>query len=283
MVTVRLTGGLGNQLFQYAAARAVAERTDAQMQTDVGFLSGDPQRGYELDQFGIDSKHVASRLLRPELSRFHRTDNAISRIFFRCPVIRERHFHFDERLTTAPGNVYLIGYWQSEKYFSAIARELRRELRPASLSDAAKQLERQIREATAVAIHVRRGDYVSNPIIAERHGICSPRYYRDAIEKLTSMIGVARYFIFSDDPAWCAENLRVPGETVIASSRTTHAIEDLYLMSVCNHNVIANSSFSWWGAWIGSSNSRIVIAPNRWFSGAEYETQDLIPSSWIRM
>lgn len=197
-------------------------------------------------------------------------------------LIKEPSFHYFPAIFGTPGSVWLDGYWQSWRYFEAIESQLRAELAiPRTMNPASwAMLERIQSSPIAVCLHVRRGDYVSNPTSAHFHGTCDVSYYHDAIAEL-SRTGSLTCFIFSDDVNWVRNNLQLQCESIIVDiNGPTDAHLDLWLMASCRHFIIANSSLSWWGAWLGGSPDKQVFAPKCWFLGYQYNTSDLIPPNW---
>lgn len=298
MIVVQLCGGLGNQLFQYAAARALADRHGTSVKADLSWYAvsrpGITPRKFELGttcaNFGelstVDElrKRLVFRLagsaIPPRLGlRLQRTLVGLS-VFF------EPHFEFSEDLIRQPNNVVLVGYWQSERYFRSARPELVRELVPRRpTAGRAREMEGRIARARdAVGIHVRRGDYVSSPTAAAFHGQCPQEYYHAAARMIFAERPDAEFFVFSDDPLWCRENLHLPGRVEIVSHQSaTDAIVELNLMSQCRHHVISNSSFGWWGAWLSGAQDQIVVCPLRWFKDGSIDTRDLIPATWRRL
>jgi Glycosyl transferase family 11 len=301
MITVSLIGGLGNQMFQYAAGKALAERHGVPLALDIsGF------RDYALRPFLLD------RLLVPEAIAAVQTEPAekpginfrrakckarIDRLLGKAGLpkraslpneYREPHFHYDPAFEALGPGISLFGYFQSERYFISIAGNLRDWFSPREpLGDAAAAaLERIEASHLPVSVHVRRGDYLK-PGTHEVHGILGESFYRQVFDRLERMIGhEAEFFIFSDDPAAAEQVL-----SFIPGSRLNHVRgdperpwEDMALMAHCRHHVIANSSFSWWGAWLNSSPDKIVVAPRAWFVSTELSkrnTKDLYPAGWI--
>ena len=201
------------------------------------------------------------------------------------PIYREPHFQFDPALLELRAPVYLDGYWQSERYFSSIAVLLRQELTAkAPLDPKNEALARSIDAVNAVSLHVRRGDYVDNPATTRFHGVCSLDYYQRAIDYISLRVEAPHLFVFSDDPQWTRANLRYAAATTFVDANPPdRGYRDMGLMARCRHHIIANSSFSWWGAWLNPSCEKIVIAPDRWFSAARNDTRDLIPPGWVRL
>ena len=173
--------------------------------------------------------------------------------------------------------VYLEGYWQSDKYFQDVSTQLRREISLKANGIA------PIEDANAVSLHVRRGDYISNPVTNQFHGASSVTYYQAAIDYITQHISQPHFYIFSDDMEWVKQHLPLPQSVTYVSNGQLHDYEELVLMSHCQHHIIANSSFSWWGAWLNPSDQKIVIAPKQWFNNSAFDTTDLIPAAWIQL
>ena len=280
MIVVQLQGGLGNQMFQYACGRAVALRAKKNLVLDLRhYANPSQQRRYGLHLFNIQAQPVDSL----EQLRNICKEQQIEKI----QVFKEPHFHFAPQVVGLRDTVALLdGYWQSERYFSYIAATIRQDFVPVagSISDATLQLSEFVRNPLSVSVHVRRGDYVSVPLFAKVHGALPVKYYRDAIEAMRSLFPSAHFFVFSDCPQWCRSAFAdVANLLVVENSPETKEHEDLWLMSQCKHHIIANSSYSWWGAWLNPNNDKVVIAPERWFSGADHDTRDLLPANWRRM
>lgn len=288
MIVVRLCGGLGNQLFQYAFARVLALRHSTEVVLDLSWYKnipvGNTKRVFELDKYGIFGREASPSESRWFVLHQGRIVTRLNFIPRRWKHIRESGFDFSPPALELPDNVYLDGYWQSYMYLEGMESTLREELTPnIPLSAADKNIADQINKSNSVSLHVRRGDYVSNKSAAKNHGLCSLDYYREAVALVQSKLSNPRFFVFSDDPAWSKENLPLPDDSVFVTHNDSEtAFQDLRLMSMCHHQVIANSSFSWWGAWLNSHVGKIVIAPRQWFGDAR-ETPTLIPKEWIRL
>ncbi len=290
MIIVRLSGGLGNQLFQFAAGSALAHRRKTKLLLDIsGFDNASPdttKRVYELGAFKIRAAPAGSGQIR-KLAAPRGLRRLLNKVtpYYRNSVYREPFFHFDPNFLRAASDTLLSGYWQSEKYFSDVAPAIRNELQvTAPISPTTRSLYRQIGAVNAVSIHIRRGDYVSSKKTHLVHGTCSLEYYRQALALLKEKIGEAELFIFSDDIAWTKANLVSDLPThFVDHNDAAHAYEDLFLMSSCRHHIIANSSFSWWGAWLNGYSDKIVVAPRKWFSHSGADTKDLLPEGWIKV
>jgi hypothetical protein len=290
MVIVRLMGGLGNQMFQYAAGRGVAHRNRASLKLDVSAFERDLARSYKLDHFNI-----AASIANPDqIARFS-ANNLWGRILRRLerhllPPSKRSRFaqrldHFDPDMLQLSGSVYLEGYWQSERYFQDIQQIIRQDFTFRHAPDAENQkMAHVIVSTNAVSLHIRRGDYVSNPRFSRKFGTCSLQYYQSAVTRVAAKVRDPCFFVFSDDIDWARDNLRLQYPvTFVAHNGADRDYEDLRLMSLCKHHIIANSSFSWWGAWLCAYPEKMVIAPNAWFRIPGRDTQDLIPGSWHRV
>jgi hypothetical protein len=290
MICVRLEGGLGNQLFQYAAGRALALRHRTELILDTSTLQRHKRR-VTPRQFELDSFVHLGRVATVHESRFlpwmHRTA-AISHWVSPWRTYVEKGLSFNDPFASLPDQTYLVGYWQSFRYFADIAQLLMDEFKPVDvLSKASAVVAEQIDTSTSVALHVRRGDYASLASAANFHGVLPQSYYKSALNHVRERILSPKYFVFSDDPEWCRKNLPLDNTTTFVSHNAgPDAWQDLMLMSRCHHHVIANSSFSWWGAWMADQRwgvkRRRVIAPEHWFGGKAY--QNLVsrfPPHWV--
>lgn len=281
--TVRLMSGLGNQLFQYAAGRRVADRTGTKLRFDVSFFASEPNREYALGDFRIDAKLVDGEPKTQAFMDAVEPERAYAEQRYGATFLRQGlETPTEELLATAPRESYLAGYWIGESYFAPDASAaVRRELRPrrtdaidvgAALISAAPQ---------SVAVHVRRGDMVSDPDTARRFGSMPARYYERAARYLAERRPGCEFFVFSDDPEWCEQTLDLPGPMRVMSGKT-EPFEDLALISHCDHVVVPNSSFSWWGAWLGETNDSLIVVPAREYRD-ESGTGSAYPERWIRV
>ena len=297
-VATHLLGGLGNQLFQYAAGRALAGRLGASLVLDAtAFRTGYCQRPFELHRFPIQAT-VAWRGFRkgPRKGPVPLPDSAgplehalrfagsiigagggIRRP--RLNVLIQKGFDYDSRFETIAGSTYLAGYWQSYRYFESSAETVRRELlQPPPPPGANRDWLSRIGQANAVCVHVRRGDYLLARELRV-HGLCSPEYYEKAMHRMAEQLHDAEFFLFSDDHQWCRENFRGPGVHLVDANGPDAAVEDLRLMAACRHHVVANSSLSWWAAWLAEHPDQLTIAPEPWFAHLA-STPDLLPKRW---
>lgn len=292
MIIVKLIGGLGNQMFQYAVGRAVAHRTNIPLKLDITNFEEYKLRTYQLSCFNIQEDFASIE----EVEWFKpQSRNIIA--FTNCKIqeillpwhkhrfIKEREFLYDPDIIRIKGNAYLDGYWQSEKYFIDIADIIRHEftmkLKPNNTNS---QMLTKINSINSVSLHIRRGDYVSNPITMQIHGVLSLDYYRSALNLISKKVKNPYIFVFSDDIAWVKNNLKTSLPLYFIDHNTVDKdYEDLRLMSRCKHHVIANSSFSWWGAWLNNNKDKMVIVPKKWFCDPNRNTKDLIPKKWLKV
>lgn len=254
-------------MFQYATARRLAYLRRDTLKLDICGFKDYPDRAYALGNFKIAGQIATV----DEIAQIQKIQH-----------IKEAYFHFDPLMMRLQGDVYLEGYWQCEKYFKEISSVLRSEFTvTAPLTGGNLELANQIRSCEAVALHFRRGDYVSNPVAADYHGQCPVDYYRKALRKLVTKVQAPHFFLFSDDPDWVKQEVTMNYPfTVVGLNPPAKAYEDLRLMSLCQYHIVANSSFSWWGAWLATGREKEVYAPRQWFKNAQHYTRDLIPEAW---
>lgn len=283
-ICVKLMGGLGNQMFQYAIAAAVAARNQAKVYVDRSFLEKQSDGSYTQRHYALSElrcqPNAAGCLLRKELQLAQKYPSLPKLLPFIPVPFSEESPQFQKRVSEIRRSVLFIGYWQSEKYFQDYRPNLLREFAPRHrLSNEAQVIRHLIEQSPeSVSIHVRRGDYVKLASAAAYHGVASLEYYQKAIDLIHARTIKPSFFLFSDDPDWVAANLKVSNSHLV---KYLTEIEDLTLMKICKHNIIANSSFSWWAAWLNNNPGKIVIAPKKWFS--HDKNPDLIPSSWIQI
>lgn len=290
MIITNIIGGLGNQLFQYAAAYRLAKIHNCKLFLDISDYAKYPDRKFELSHFNISGSILNSKekfwfIKNQKKSVYKRIVSIIARIEKRTIVfyVKEPYFHFFPDLVKTPIPCYIEGYWQSEKYFLDIKHDLVKEFTLNSpISEVTLRCMKRIRKSNSICIHIRRGDYVSNMDANTFHGLCSLKYYYNGVEQIRQHIDSPVFFVFSDDSEWVRKNFCIDEPTYyITHNGIDKAYEDLYLMSQCSHHIIANSSFSWWGAWLGEKKGQIVIAPKPWFNYQYYNYDDIIPERWI--
>ena len=292
MILIHAIGGLGNQMFQYAVGRALSLESGQLLRLDTSsFTDYGLHQGFELQRvfncqiqvatqsdlrrvLGWQSSPVVRRLLtRSGFSALRRKEFVV-----------EPHFHYWPGISEVQADCYLVGYWQSERYFqsqaSAICADFTFTL---PLTDKNVELAKQISEVQAVSLHVRRGDYINNIKTNAAHGVCSIEYYRTAIQYISNSVKRPYFFIFSDDITWVKDNLKMEMPyQYVDHNQGALSFNDMHLMSLCQHHIIANSSFSWWGAWLNPNPGKIVIAPKRWFTNSR-NTSDLTPARWVTL
>lgn len=296
MIIVKLMGGFGNQMFQYAAGRSLAHRLGTELKLDLSFIEtlheGNTQRKYELNWLRIVAEIATSAdvsVLLGEKTVYSTLRAKVRKRFglrWEMPhLYREPHYHYDAYFEFLPDNTYLLGFWHSERYFSSIAHLLREEFACREpLTGRNQTIATGIAATESVSVHVRRGDYATDPKIGQFHGLCGLDYYKAAVAAIADRTGTPHFYVFSDDHAWVKEHLLLEYPTTfIDFNEPDKGYEDLRLMSLCRHNIIANSSFSWWGAWLNRNPTKTVIAPRRWFNNSDQDTKDLIPADWLRL
>ena len=286
MIVLKMSGGLGNQMFQYAAALQLATRVSTEIKFDLSDYTFHPDRHFSLDVFGIQKleyRQIWPLRMMTNFRLFRRLGWDQIQPSFK--VYLEPHFHYDPNFENLRDQTYMIGYFQTEKYFSNIREQLRKTFRfQIKKQDLTMFFEKKIRTTNAVSLHIRRGDYVSNPKALEFHGLMSNEYYSSAIKKVQELRGQCTFFVFSDDSDW-AKNWathHLPKDSIIVSSAETHDSDEMYLMSLCRYHIMANSSFSWWASWLNENPDKLTIAPQSWFKDKSYKTDDLYIPQWIK-
>ncbi|MBQ1927833.1 MAG: alpha-1,2-fucosyltransferase [Alphaproteobacteria bacterium] len=277
MKIVKLMGGLGNQMFQYAFGYALGRISGDKVLYDASWFdwaAKNPDkvtvRKYELGVFNANVEFATNDEIKRALSRS---------LFKMFPIVREPDSMFHQRLLRKSGN-YFEGYFQCDKYFCTFREDILNafQLRD-GLDKANSEICENIKSCNSVSLHIRRGDYINLPDI---YGSCDLSYYTNALDIIASRAGTPNVFVFSDDKDWVKDNLKIKYPwTMVDINDGSRAFMDIELMRNCRHNIIANSSFSWWGAWLNQNPDKIVIAPTNWFSnGAK---TDIILDSWLKI
>lgn len=287
-VVSRLNGGLGNQMFQYAFGYALAARMGVPFYIETGMLANDPLRSYALTGLSISAEIMDPAALKSEIlwpASLLRRLRWLPSLPGSLRYLSEKSFAFDPEAAATKHSVCADGYWQSPRYFDGHAEILRQEFQLAAPMTAVRQETADwISGVNAVSVHVRRGDYAANTHTQAFHGLCSAEWYEAAMQRISENVENPHFFVFSDDIDWCRQN--------IPSNWSMHFVqpqadgrdfEDMHLMSVCKHHIIANSSFSWWGAWLNHKQDKVVIAPAKWFRQSTNDTRDLLPPEWLVM
>lgn len=292
MIISNIRGGLGNQMFQYAAGKTLAKKLRDDFKVDVrNFDNYRLHQGFEINRvFNCCVDISTEKDLRNILSW---QSNILIQKILSYPIAKplrkknfivEPHFHHWNGIKFLDKDLYLYGYWQSEKYFINEQDAIRKDfVFKESLSNANKRLAADIAKVNAVSLHVRRGDYIKNKKNSFI-GSCSIDYYKKAIEIMKAKITKPIFFVFSDDLVWAKKNLPSSlGATFVEHNRKKESYNDMRLMSFCKNNIISNSTYSWWGAWLNINNNKTVIAPKKWFADKSYKVSDLIPKDWIKV
>lgn len=293
MIIVKLIGGLGNQMFQYSLGKKLSLINQVPLKVDLSWFSGseksDPNRHYELDLFAADIQ-IASQ---SEIDYYKYKNGFSAKIckridklqpYYKRRYISEQKISFDENILKAGKNSLFDGFWQSESYFADIRNSLCHDFRfkqQPSLINA--NLIEQIASTNSVSIHIRRGDYVTNPKASSFHGVLPLEYYLNAQKIISNKVKIPHFFVFSDDPEWAKSNLKLNLPSLFIDHNSNKSYEDLRLMTHCKHHIIANSSFSWWGAWLSQNTDKTVIAPTQWFKDTEIINNDIVPQTWMKI
>lgn len=275
-IIIEYEGGLGNQMFQYAFSKCFMKR-GCEVTADISTYYYPGRRKFVLNKvFGQTDIFPANISLKWN----YKKNNLV---YCEKSIYEEVNKQAQlQLLNNSEG--YFIGYWQSYEYVSRVEQELRKDFTFTLLKEKKlKSMEEQIKSVCAVSVHVRRGDYLlrkSQEIMGE---ICTSLYYENAIRYVCEHIPDAVFFIFSDDIEWCRERFKNLHAVFSDASIYDHYEDwyDMYLMSCCKHNIIANSTFSWWGAWLNKNTKKIVIAPSRWLNVCDMV--DICPNEWIRL
>ncbi len=281
MKIIKFLGGLGNQMFQYAFYKAMSHRFE-NVKADVTGFNSYKLHAYEIeDVFNIKLDRANPLVIDLYSSRVSRKIQSFfpsTRPYFEEVAL----FSFDENMFNAPGHKFYWGYWQNENYFKGLETELRRDFGFKKKLDAKNQLvlDQLESDTNSVSIHIRRGDYINHPLLG---GICDLDYYKKAITYIISKIKTPNFYVFSNDIAWCNANLTLPNATFISGNNGNANYIDMQLMSNCKHNIIANSSFSWWGAWLNDNKDKIVIGPKKWTNEIAHKHINVLSASWIKL
>lgn len=300
MIITRLSGGLGNQMFQYAMGRRLAIRHKTDLKLDIRFYQDPDFRKSCIPRaLSIVALNIQGSFAKPDeidaVRQFGSQATFAQRIRRRLPILlgattsrkfsKETTWDFDRKCLRLPDNVYLRGFWQSEEYFVDIEDTIRKDFtwkeRPGAKN---RVMLEKIVGCEAVSVHVRRGDYIHDSNTKAVHGVCPIEYYQTAVEILRGRVNNPHFFVFSDDPEWTRQNLRLSSPATYVNHNGEHKdYEDLRLMSQCKHHIIANSSFSWWGAWLAADPNKMVIAPRRWFVQDWRGLNGRFPPGWITL
>ncbi len=292
MIISRIIGGLGNQMFQYAAGFRLSKKVQTELKIDTSAFATYQLHGLSIGNFCIsatiaskaDTSPFTGQSSNQILEKLRRMVQAPTR---RIPgFIHEPKFTFNpEILELTGGSIYLDGYWQSEKYFADVADDIRKEFIVANVPDEINRaMLAHIQATESVCLHIRRGDYIKNQQTNSVHGTIPLTYYHKALEYLRTKRNKLTLFIFSDDIEWVRQNFKTDFPMIFVDHNNPEKnYEDIRLMSTCKNHIIANSTFSWWGAWLSGYAQQIAIAPKRWFRTKDIDSQDIIPSRWLKL
>ncbi|MFD0749287.1 alpha-1,2-fucosyltransferase [Mucilaginibacter calamicampi] len=281
MIVVKLQGGLGNQLFQYAFGTALAEKYRDTLKFDLGSYEVGASRKLDILEFRVDLRAVDEAQYNDFFSLKNRMLKKL-----KLSVLATSQVHFENSATyydvhhSASKNIFYFGYWQSPRYFEAVSKiiheqfKLRNDNLPLFYRDLLKQNQ-------TVAIHIRRGDYLLAGN-AQVHGNLPQEYYERAVDLMQQSVGDSHYLIFSDDLSWVKDNFKIPVKWQMVDDCELNAAQTLALMAACNHQIIANSTFSWWAAWLNTNPQKKVIAPKNWFANGRDATE-LLMNSWTAL
>jgi hypothetical protein len=285
MITVYLNGGLGNQMFQFAAAYALSKKNKRKIKLNLSNYNIN-SRNFELNIFNLDSREILISDKKTILGKYIWKLVEHKLLFFFKNVFFERYnFVFDSSFFELSGNAHLFGYFQSEKYFNFIRDDIIKIFKFKRTSDPNYlEVVRKIKASNSVSVHIRRGDYVLNKSANAFHGVLPIAYYKKAINLIKAHVFKPKLFLFTDDPEWVRKNFNFLGRfELIDINRGELSYRDMELMSLCKHNIIANSSFSWWGAWLNLNQDKIVVAPKKWLRDESVPLNDIIPDSWLTL
>lgn len=294
MVIVNIIGGIGNQMFQCAAGLALSERLGTELLYDIRMFDNYKlHNGFELNRVFLTQKKVANdheirRIIGWRASKFGKRlmrNRILQR--YSCKKYFIEPCFSSRSLDLLPKDIYMKGYWQSEKFFRGFEHIVHQHFRYKSTfaNEENIKISRALNKSlNSVSIHVRRGDYILNEKTNFVHGACDIDYYKNAMHYIEARINNPEYYIFSDEIEWAEKHLPVKGKKIfINHNNGIDSFNDMRLMSLCRHNIIANSSFSWWGAWLNMNKNKIVISPKRWFRNENIRKKGIVPDSWIKL
>lgn len=272
MIIIEVTGGLGNQMFQYALYAKLKEMGKDVRLDLSGYRKSRSMRKFELDIFKVDYQTATSK----EIRKYKKSDlmKRLSPVSLKEKIYVENLDEGYQEIVFSFDDMYLSGYWQCEKYFADIRKILLGKFSfPVEEGGVCREVLSQIRKQLSVSIHVRRGDYLTEQNAKVYGNICTLDYYRNAVAYIRKKVKSAVFFIFTNDIDWAKEHVYEEGMVIVDCNVEDHDYMDMFLMSQCKHNIIANSSFSWWGAWLNQNTDQIVISPKKWFQNHEVANQ----------
>jgi len=286
MIIVKLSGGLGNQMFQYALGKSVSIKTEQELKFDISFYSEQKFRKLELvnfiGQINIAGKEEIGKTLFPK-NIFLKTASCLFKQAWKLSknyIKEKKSFNFQEDIFLKKESCFFDGYWQNPKYFDDIREVLTKEMsiKNDSLDDYSKEVLDNMEKTNAVSIHIRAGDYLNIPEVRD---ICSRDYYLKAISMIKEKVINPTFFVFCEDENYSSQILPTNLEYIFVNTNVEKPYMDLFLMTKCKHNIIANSSFSWWGGWLNKNSEKLVICPRIWHN--KYKEADIIPVAWTKI
>ena len=282
-IQITLMGGLGNQLFQYAMGQRLAADRGVDLVLDARkVLAKGAHTGLAIDAFNIRA-HLVDNSKGDSFPAWQWKLSRALRHYVR-PMLgyyHETEFGYDAEAEHQPTGICYSGFWQSHKYIEPTPSLLAELSLKQPFTRQQLDIIAQMSATNSVAIHVRRGDYLSNAKALAKHGMCSLGYYQNAIAKIQETISDPTYFVFSDDPQWVRDNLNIGSAEFVSDCGFAPEI-DLVLISKCQHQIIANSSFSWWGAYLNANPNKMVVVPTPWFD-ADIADGDMSPPQWLKI
>jgi len=292
MIKIQFSGGLGNQMFQYAFAKHLAVKNNTDLVLDLSYIESklpfkkfSTPMQYELDIFNIDAKLEKLFFGNAVTYPFAKSEFILKTKINtkKLNLLKENNLSFNAEYLNFPDNSFIQGNFQSELYFKEIEKIIRKDFTfNTKLDNENQHILEQIQQTNAVAVHIRRGDYLSIKKNASKFRSLDINYYKNAVNILENKTEQPAYFIFSDNIEWAKNHLNLEAKTTfINHNKGKNSYLDMFLMSQCKHNIIANSTFSWWSAWLNSNHKKLVIAPKIWFLTEEFNQNDIVPKSWI--
>ena len=290
-IIVFLSGGLGNQMFQYAFGRYLSVKNNLPLKLDLSHLNDSaPRPGYVLRAFALEVFKIDGQIATKEDTPFlyrRYFSGKIARVVeaFRRKILnnpgKEKHFQFDQEIFSLTSGVYLEGYWQSPKYFKPIEEIIRNDFALKNpLPEKIQILVNEIKSCNSLGIFVRRQDYVGNAF----HETVNGEYYDKALELILQKEKIEKIYIITDDKEWCKANMHFDIPYMVAEGyEGEHFVGEMMLLAACKHFIIPNSTFAWWGAWLSENKNKIIIAPKKWFGDPSINTDDVTPSEWVRI
>ena len=288
MVVIKLSGGIGNQLFQYAFGRSISLKYDINVEFDIFFYNSNfnnvTKRELQLQKFNTQLTYFNSNKFIKYIYLNNNIPSKIKRIIYHPNYKYINESNFSDSLFHCKRIYYFDGYWQSEIFFNSYSKILRDEL-TFNLDYTTDELRliNSIKSNNSISLHIRRGDYITNKKAFLHHGICSLEYYENAIQFFKNKFSNCKFYIFSDDINWAKMNLSIANDAIFINLNLNFKdLKELRLMSYCSNHIISNSSYSWWGAWLNPSTSKIVIRPSPWFTLNKKIDSVICPPNWLK-